>query len=306
MIRHLVHSAIDKAQWDALLLRAENRMWYAHHAVLDILAPGWEALLDEESGAIMPLPWRSRWGIHYLFQPYGVQQLGVFAPHYDDTLGQRFIDAVPERFRYWDIHVNERMRDIRCDQVLHSTQQVIPVLPDMEQQRAAYSQGHRRNLRRGEQYRKDLTTAIDADAFMDLYERTTALRFGPTKARDLASLRLLVRMIIAQGQGRILGMKEGDELLAAAVFVEWGGRSIFLKSAVDERAQERAPMFLIVDGYLALGAGGSGLLDMAGSNTPTVQRFNAGFGARTSVYLHLIRNRLPPPLRWYKQRTDGI
>jgi hypothetical protein len=306
MIRHLVHSAIDKAHWDALLLRATNRMWYARSAVLDIVAPGWEALIDEERGAIMPLPWRSRWGFHYLFQPYGVQQFGVFAPQYDDALGQRFIDAVPARFRYWDVHVNAAMQDIRFDRVMHSTQQEIPVLADMVMQRAAYSQGHRRNLRKVEHFRTALTAHIGADAFMDLYARTTAVRFGPTKARDLETLRELVRMLIAHGQGQVLGMVEGEELLAAAVFVEWEGRSILLKSAVQERAQERSPMFLIIDEYLSRGAGGSALLDLAGSNTPSVQRFNAGFGARASVYLHLIRNRLPPPLRWYKQRTDGI
>ena len=306
MIHHLVHTAIDKAHWDTLLLRSNNRMWYACSAVLDIVAPGWEALIDEGSGGIMPLPWRSRWGVHYLFQPYGVQQLGVFAPQYDDALGQRFIDAVPARFRYWDVHVNVAMQDIRFDRVTHSTQQEIPVLSDMALQRAAYSQGHRRNLRKVEHFRKDLTDHIGPDAFMDLFARTTAVRFGPTKPKDLMSLRALIRMLIAHGQGRVLGMMEGGELLAAAVFVEWEGRSIFLKSAVDERAQERSPMFLIIDEYLSRGAGGSTLLDLAGSNTPSVQRFNAGFGARASVYLHLIRNRLPPPLRWYKQRTDGI
>lgn len=306
MIRHLAHSAVEQFHWDEHLMRCSNKLWYIQRWVLDVSAPGWEALVDDERGAMMPLTWRSRIGFDYLFQPYGIQQLGVFAVEYNDALGQAFIDAVPERFRYWDIHVNERMQDLSFDKVSHSTEQIIPILGDMDQQRERYSQGHRRNLRKAGVHRSKLTWEITPEDFMVLFTCTTAVRYGRTKERDLDVLRDLVRGIIGRGQGRMLGLREGGELLAAVVFVEWEGRSILLKSAVDERAREMSALFLIVDEYLASGAAGSTVLDLAGSNTPSVARFNAGFGANASVYLHLIRNRLPQPLRWYKQRRDGI
>lgn len=305
MIRHLHHHEIDKQRWDALLAQAENRLWYARAAVLDRVAPGWEALIDEEGMSIMPLTWRAKWGQHYLFQPYAVQQLGVFAARYDDELGQSFIDAVPGRFRFWDIHVNEAMRAIHFDRVAHSTQQVVPVLGDMEQQRAAYSTGHRRNLRKAEAHRHLVRTDIAAEDLLALFVRSTAARHGGIKPGDLEVLRGLVSDVLHRGEGRIIGMVEAGRLLAAVLFVEWGGRSILLKSAVDASAVDRHPMFLLVDAYLAMGAGGNPVLDMAGSNHPGTQRFNAGFGAKSSVYLHLIRNRLPAPLRWLKQMKDG-
>lgn len=305
MIRHLRHHEIDKQRWDALLAQAGNRMWYARSAVLDRVAPGWEALVDEDVQAIMPLTWRAKWGQQYLFQPYAVQQLGVFAARYDDGLGQRFIDAVPARFRYWDIHVNQAMQNIQFDRVAYSTQQVLAVLGDIEQQRAAYSAGHRRNLRKAEVHRNLITTAVNGTDFVALFERSTALRHGGIRPKDREVLQGLVDDVLARGEGRILGMVEQDHVLAAVLFVEWGGRSILLKSAVDARAVDRHAMFLLVDAYLAMGAGGNAVLDFAGSNHSGTQRFNAGFGAQSSVYLHLIRNRLPAPWRWLKQLKDG-
>lgn len=305
MMRHLRHAELDRQRWDALLELADNRMWYARSVVLDRVAPGWEALVDEEAGAIMPLTWRRKWGQDYLFQPYAVQQLGVFARHYSDDLGQRFINAVPARFRYWDIHVNEAMSSLHFDRVGHGTQQVIPVMGDMERQRAGYSSGHRRNLRKAEAHAHLLRSDIDGAEFVSLFARSTALRYGGIKEQDLAMLAALVEDVLRRGEGRIFGMVDDDRLLAAVLFVEWAGRSILLKSAVDPGAVDRHPMFLLVDHYLASGAGGSTLLDMAGSNHPGMQRFNAGFGARSTVYLHLIRNRLPAPLRWLKQLQDG-
>lgn len=305
MIRHLRHTELEKQRWDALLERSENRMWYGRSVVLDRVAPGWEALVDEDAGAIMPLTWRSKWGQDYLFQPYAVQQLGVFAARYNDTLGQCFIDAVPARFRYWDIHVNEAMGSLHFDRVEHSTQQVLQVFGDMDRQRAAYSIGHRRNLRKAKVHGHLLRSGIDAADFVALFVRSTAMRHGGIKPQDLAVLSVLVEDVLHRGEGRIIGMVDDGRLLAAVFFVEWGGRSILLKSAVDPVAADRHPMFLLVDHYLSLGAGGNPLLDMAGSNHPGTQRFNAGFGAKSSVYLHLIRNRLPAPLRWLKQLKDG-
>ena len=300
MIEHLRHADVDKHWWDSLLLRCEVPMWYAQSWVLDIASPGWEAMVDRASGAIMPLTWRRRMGIHYLYQPFGLQQLGVFAPHYSDQLGEAMLRAIPARFRYWDIYLNERMGPMEFGDPMPCTQQYVDVLGDPAGQQAAYSQGHRRNLRKGEVHRELLTWAISAADFTELFRRTTGARYA-VPAADIAMMGHLVSAALERGEARILGTRVGGRVVAAACFVEWQGRSIFLKSAVDESGQEHQAMFLIMDHYLTNGAGRSTVLDLAGSNTPSVARFNAGFGARSTVYLRLKRNELPLPLRWIKK-----
>ena len=50
--------------------------WY-----LDIVSPGWEAIVKEEAGcyvAVLPLPVRRKFGLRYLQQPLLTQQLGLF------------------------------------------------------------------------------------------------------------------------------------------------------------------------------------------------------------------------------------
>lgn len=59
-------------------------------------------------------------------------------------------------------------------------------------------------------------------------------------------------------------------------------------------------MFHLTDAWIARSAGTGMLLDFAGSNTPSVARFNAGFGAVTRPYFRLRRNRLPLLARWLK------
>lgn len=300
MIEHLVHSGIDKRWWDAQLSRCTDRTWYAQSWVLDIASPGWNALVDRERGALMPLTWRSRMGIHYLYQPFGLQQLGVFAPMRDRSMDNAMLAAVPRRYRYWDIYLHEGMSSVAAGRTQPCTQQVLDVLHDRDAQRSGYSQGHRRNLRKAQGARELLTWDVNATMFTALFRSTTAARYGVPE-HSLGMMHDLVTTGVARGEMRMLGIVEDGMLHAAACFVEWEGRAILLKSASNARGQELHAMFLLIDEYLSTAGADIHLLDLAGSNTPSVARFNAGFGARSTVYLHLLRNALPVPLRWLKR-----
>lgn len=301
MIRHLLHSDIDKAWWDTQLLRCSNRLWYAQSWVLDIAAPNWEALVDDATGAIMPLTWRRKWGINYLFTPYSVQQLGVFAPTMDDAVSAPMLEAIPKRFRYWDIWLNADMhaRASGGDVLHENANQLLDLGPGIDVLRAAYSEGHRRNLRKARP--NDDARDVSTGAFVDLFMRTTGARFGNVPPGADVMLRTLLRAAHERGQCRIPAIWQDEEAIAAVCFIQWEGRIILLKSARDERGQEQRAMFHLVDAEIAQHAGSGRLFDFAGSNTPSVARFNAGFGARSTVYLRLVRNRLPPPLRWLKR-----
>lgn len=302
MIRHLKHSEIDKAEWDRLLLRCPDRLWYAQSWVLELCCPQWEALIGTE-GSIMPLVWRRKYGFDYLYQPYGVQQQGVYSPHRDDTTDDAFLEAIPHRFRYCDIHVNARMR-IKGDHGFvrsTNTNQTLQLDADATSLRAGYAQGHRRNLRKIGGDVPVITRNLQVNEFIDLFERTTARRHDRLPSGAMVLLDQLLSRGRENGQTSFRAIRSAGRAIAAICFMEWEGRSILLKSANDDEGRDRQAMFHLVDAYIAENAGSGAVLDFAGSNTPSVARFNAGFGARSEVYLHLVRNRLPPPLRWFKR-----
>lgn len=303
MIRHLAHAEIDKRAWDRMLLDCTNRMWYAQSWVLDIASPGWEALVDTERGALMPLTHRRRYGIDYLYQPYALQQLGPFAPQVGQALCDEFVAAVPRRFAYWDIWLNEAAhissgQDIR---LVEHTDQTLLLNGDGESLRGDYSQGHRRNLRRPIPELLQFGEDTDAAEFVELFVKTTAARFGGLPKRDAVMLEQLIGKGIERGECNIPCVRFDGALIAAICFVHWEGRSILLKSASNELGQTHRTAFRLIDRHIVQFAGTGLLLDFAGSNNPSVARFNAGFGAAPRVYLRLVRNRLPPPLRWFKR-----
>ena len=52
MVSYLRHNEIDKGKWDACIRLSENSLVYAYSWYLDIIHPGWEAMVkdDEQKG----------------------------------------------------------------------------------------------------------------------------------------------------------------------------------------------------------------------------------------------------------------
>ncbi|MBK8227189.1 MAG: GNAT family N-acetyltransferase [Flavobacteriales bacterium] len=300
MIKHLRHIEIDKDAWDARLMRCANRIWYAQSWVLDLACPDWEALIDEEADAMMPLTVRRKWGLAYLYQPLGIQQLGVFAAHPERVSQEAFIAAIPKRMRYMDILLNESMlpSGIAAADLILLQNQVLAATDAIDALRSRYSKGHRRNLKdAADLHEIELTPS----AFETLFHRTTGKRFGPSSVKGLGAFMRVLSEGIERGQCEVRALARDQEPMAAACFATWQGRSIMLKSANTEAGHPAKAMFVLIDAWIARHAGTGMLLDFAGSNTPSVARFNAGFGAVPRTYFRLRRNRLPLPLRWLKQ-----
>ena len=298
MIRHLRRADIDPRWWDEQLAQCRNKLWYAQSWVLDRASPDWEALVDGTSGAVMPLTWRKKYGVRYLYQPFALQQLGLFSPaaitsHQMDL----FFGSVPAAFRYADLCANEMNPGATVNGWITEpmTNMVLSTRATYPEHRASYSKGHLRNLKSDS---LEVVEDVPQDAFIRLFRDTTERQHGPFDTQGMKALPELVQGLLDRKEGTITGVMVEGHLAAAVCWVEWNGRTIFLKSASNDAGRSVRAMFHLIDQRIAKLAPRIGVLDFAGSNDPDTKRFYAGFGAHPSTYFRLRRNTLP---RWIKK-----
>ena len=106
MIQYLTHNQINLNKWDSTIAECGNI--YAYSWYLDIVHPGWEALVEDDYQSVMPLTGGKKFGVNYLYQPYFVQQLGVFSKSsITPEMTQAFLDAIPSKYRFAEIRLNE-------------------------------------------------------------------------------------------------------------------------------------------------------------------------------------------------------
>src|ERR1051325_4489828 len=105
-IQYLAHKDIDKKKWNRCIDNADNGLIYAYSFYLDCMAKNWDALVQNDYEAVMPLTWKKKYGIRYLYQPFLTAQLGVFGQIITERQCGDFIQAIPSKFRYIDISLN--------------------------------------------------------------------------------------------------------------------------------------------------------------------------------------------------------
>lgn len=294
MIRHLRHHEIDKAAWDARLERCATPWWYGRSWVLDAASPGWEALVEEESGAQLALTWRKRFGVTYLHQPFLLQRVGVFGGDPGP-----FLAALPQRFRYADIYLNpgDTGASDRTVRLIEQQNFELDLSGTVERLRANYAENMRRNLR------KEVAATMVHEPHIEVEELLVFLRGSEQfkrwgiDARRNACMEALLHGAQQRSEGFGTGIRMEGRLVAAAFFVNWGGRLLFLKGLANVEGRSVRAMHHLVDKVIEAHAGSSLLLDFAGTNDVDLARFYRGFGARRTVYLRAVINRLPPLVR---------
>ena len=105
-IHYLKRKELDVTRWDRCIDDADNGLIYACSFYLDTMCDNWDALVLGDYQAVMPLPWRKKWGVKYVYQPAFIQRLGVFGETSPELLNMLYQQAL-KRFSFLHYNVSE-------------------------------------------------------------------------------------------------------------------------------------------------------------------------------------------------------
>ncbi len=322
-IRYLRHAEINEAHWEACLDRAFNVRVYARMWYLRLAAPAFDALVEMGAeGAylrVMPLVWRKKWGIYYLYQPMWTQQLGVFGEtEIDAEVLSDFWEAIPARFKWWDFYGNEgeyghvleaKGNGVGMDMDIDCGERVNYVLKldrAYEELAAAYDKQTKRNLKKA----KDMFVGFEQvgeehiPALLEMYRADAGRKQMHVTDADYACFERIMRAALKQNKGSVFAVKDeqGGHALCYAFFAIDRGRYYLLMPASSEEGKKRQAMRYLLDELIAHLAGTHDVeLDFEGSMITGIARFYAGFGATKLLYPHIRKNSLPWYVRLFKR-----
>lgn len=301
MIRYLKHHRINKEKWDEAIEKSQFRVVYAMSWYLDRVCPGWEALVEGNYRSVFPVTGNRKFGIHYLYQPFFTQQLGLFSTKKEGDI-HKFIDAIPRKYKFIQIALNEKNPLSECNWKKVTNQTFhLDLDQEIEDIRKDYSENTKRNLKKAQ---KHAIKIIRNDRFSDLIRLFRENRGGELKnLKDRHFIMLLD--VMEESHRRDMGFAwsvytEKGDYCAGAFFLESFDRYIFLFSATDDTARKNGAMAALIDHFIKQHCNRKVILDFEGSNLRNLARFYSGFGAKPVDYNGLVINRLPKPIRWLK------
>lgn len=276
-IRYLKHKEIDRTRWDECLDASPDALPYARTWYLDVVSPGWEALVADDYDCIMPLPRKRRYGLAYLVQPPLTQQLGVFARQGGS---EKMTEAFMRKIPYWSyhMHLNEHNATPRATPLPNYV--LLLARPYAELQ-AAYGTNARRNITKARRAGVEVREGLPPDDFLTFYYGVEKHYAAPDRA--------LVTRLLDEGLRRSAVVLYGaynpeGELVAALCLLVSTGRLVYLLPVSGTEGKRLSAMFAVIDHIIYRNAGTPCLLDFEGSRQEGIARFYRGFGAELREY----------------------
>ena len=291
MIQYLRHNQIDKGRWDTCISQAPNGLVYAFSWYLDVVHPGWEALVevnDDKYLSVMPLTCNKKYLINYLFQPFFVQQLGIFSclPIAPETT-QAFIQAIPKKFRLIEIRLNEG-NPIAKDQkrVEFHRNHLLDLNKDYDLLFSNYHDNTQRNLKKSLNNSLRFVKSVSMQKVIALFRDDRGATVNHWGDWEYARLDQLAKVATASKHAFVYGVQaaEDSDVICGALFMVSHHRITFLFSGNSLKGKELHAMTFLIDQVIREFSSQPMVLDFEGSDDENLARFYQGFGSEPVSY----------------------
>jgi hypothetical protein len=298
-IQYLHQKEIHKNLWDSCIDNASNGLIYAYSFYLDHMADNWDGLVLNNYEAVMPLPWRKKYGVYYLYQPFLTAQLGLFGNSINAELLESFLKAIPSRFRLWEFSLNHqnlfRLKDFSLYERMNF---VLPLHQAYETLYNNYRENTKRNIKKSIQYGCYSRPDIDVKQIIEL----AGQQANSVSKNEFENFEKLYELLKEKDSVKTYGIfSKKAELLASCVFTFSHDRAYYILVGNHPNGRTLGASHALIDAFIKEHAEQDLLLDFEGSDVRNLAFFYSSFGAKEEKFSAIKWNRLPWYVRWMKK-----
>jgi hypothetical protein len=295
-IEFLKRKEIQEEKWDQVIAGSLAETIYPYSWYLDAVSENWSALVVDDYRFVMPVVWKKKAGMKYIYQPFYTQQLGVFSREYvKPELIRQMLKILYKKYRFAGMNVNVKnlVGEEKPFTVDDKSNYILPLSKDYDTLSNSFTTNTKRNIRKSIEFADRLERNLPVEELVRLKRENDVIK---RSKEDYRWLECVFETIKQREAGKVYAIRLESEIIAAAFFAFSKTRAIYLLSASSPMGKERRGMFRIIGAFINDHAGSGVILDFEGSNIPSVARFFGGFGAQAEIYQGVSFNRLPATL----------
>ncbi len=301
-IQYLTYQQINQQKWDECISNASNGLIYGYSVYLDTMADSWDALVLNDYDAVMPLTWRRKYGIRYLYQPFFTASLGVFGNNLSATLLNDFLQAIPANFKYWNIYLNAgNYFELPAFKLYERANYVLPLQNNYQQLFQQFRNNIKRNIVKAKNLQLLVQKNIPVDNVIELAkEQSTS--FSSVSDNDYERFKKLYHHFYINKQAATYGVfTPQKQLVASCVFFFSHKRAYYILAGNHPNGKTLGASHALIAAFIEEYAAQDMLLDFEGSDISSLAFFYSSFGAATEKYVGLKNNKLPGLLKLFKK-----
>jgi hypothetical protein len=303
MVTYLTNVNINKAKWNDCIRNASNGLIYAQSFYLDIMADNWDALILNDYEAVMPLTWRKKYFIKYLYQPPFTQQLGIFFKQpLSIEIYKLFTEAAFTHFKFAEIYLNHANADAFAGLCTPRINYILDINKNYSEIKANYLEGFTKSLRRITKFNFQYKQSQDIDEVLTLYIKLYGERVAHLCKKDYAAFRNLCK-VLQQNQQLIIrqAFNESNGIVALALLFKDENRLYNIISCLTQEGRRLEANYFLYDNIIQEFCNSNILLDMEGSDIKGVAEFYEKLNPVNQPYFFLKYNHLHPIVKILKR-----
>jgi hypothetical protein len=304
-VQYLLHHQIDKEKWDECINQSANRLIYAKSFYLDAMAANWDAVVLNDYEAVMPLTWKKKWGIAYLYQPAFIQQGGIFfTRQLSASLIKAFTVKAFSKFKFAEITFNylNNLNGLKDIQVSNRNNYVLPLTKLYGEIYAGYPASITKNLKRAKSFGLEYLQDDNYSHILKLYEKLYAKRLPYFSSNDFSNFTSVCKVMWQQNNlviRKVINTK--NELLAAVILLKDNNRLYNIISCVTKAGRDAEANYFLYDSIIQEFCNANYTLDFEGSDVKGIADFYSRFKAVNETYPFAKANNLNPIIKLFKR-----
>ncbi|MCF6181148.1 hypothetical protein [Lutibacter sp.] len=285
MIQYLKRNKIDIELYDACIQKSMNSRVYAFSWYLDCVADNWDVLVLNNYEAVMPLPWRRKIRLKYLYPPAWTQQLGIFSKeNISEKLVLDFLDSIPKKFIKITVQLNSE-NSCSLLELEEKTNFILPLNTPKSELIKGFNKNRKRALKRAKATSFQIEKNINLTTFLNFY-------LGEDKDYELTlnQIETLNNLLKSNHKSiHVWGVKIDNQLVTGFVWLKSANRITYLLPIATLEAKQKGLPTLLISELINEFSNSEMILDLEGSMIKGVADFYKSFSAKKEVYYNFLK-----------------
>ncbi|KOY50925.1 GNAT family N-acetyltransferase [Polaribacter dokdonensis] len=301
MIRYLERTAIDEEKYNLCIEKSLQSRLSAYTWYLDIVAENWSVLVLEDYKAVMPICWRKKGFVKYVYPPFWVLELGVFSA--EEAIDfQQFYKVLFSKFKFAESKLNT------CNNIQQKTSflvtrqmQILNISDDADKILESFRKDRKKDLQKAEKAELQVKWNDDPKKLIQLFKNNVGQRTPFLVEKDYSNLLQLLTICIEKKVGEVLSIYNSDnDLVASGFFLKHKNTVTILVSSTDFNFRKNGENTFLIHTAIQKYHNQYQFFNFGGSSMESIANYFLSFGAKTKEYQQIKYNNLPSLLKKIK------
>jgi len=301
MIQYVKRQHLDVSKYDLCIEHSVQSKIYAFSWYLDIVADNWDVLVLDDYKAVMPVPWRKKFFIKYVYPPFWLLELGVFSLDVKLNI-LPFFDCLFDEFRFVESRLNRDTNEYHKESFLDKEIQVLPLNLEYDSLIKNYRKDRRKDLVKANKISLTENWGDSPEILIELFKNNVGKRTPKIIDKDYVVLKQLITICIEKGVGEILSIYDNkSNIVASGFFLKHKEEVAILISSTDFKNRKNGANTFLISKAIYKFNKNFEVFNFGGSSMKNISKYFLSFGASTLKYQHIKYNKLTSIFKFIKR-----